>query len=111
MSTFLQCQASFVHRIALLIRSHVAPAPLPSAPDVARMSAASSWKILEKHGKVKPVSRGPHAILAVALAILAGLYEVNSQHLTRATRGVAGRVFGPRLVSGDEDSQEEQEEH
>ncbi|CAO1630559.1 unnamed protein product [Sympodiomycopsis kandeliae] len=61
---------------------------------VARMSAGSTWQILEKKGKVKPIPNGQRILLATALAILAGLYEVQSEHLSKATRGAAKRIFG-----------------
>lgn len=41
----------------------------------ARSSLQSSWKILEKKGKVKALPKGDVAILALGLALLAAVYE------------------------------------
>lgn len=64
---------------------------------VGRMSALSSWQILEKKGKVKSVGYGPHLILGVALALLAGLREMQSEAMSNSVKPFCSILFGPTL--------------
>lgn len=84
----------------------------------ARASIQSTWKILERHGKVKALPKGDVALLALGLAMLAALYESGSSDRSGTTASkegdakvaprtqpkgamgaVARRLFGDRIVA------------
>lgn len=76
---------------------------------VARMSALSTWQILERKRKVKPIPFGSHALLAVALAMLAGLYEVRSDHLNKPSKMLSSKLFGDKIRNDERLEQEDKE--
>lgn len=63
---------------------------------VGRMSALSSWHILEKRGKVKSVRYGPHLLLAAALTMMAGMYEAEATKLGGSLKTLSGKLFGDK---------------
>ncbi|KAK0551458.1 hypothetical protein OC846_002013 [Tilletia horrida] len=63
---------------------------------VGRLSLRSSWDVLVKKRKVKPVRNGELALIAVALATTLALFEERPWALTKDMRGALKMMTGPR---------------
>lgn len=65
---------------------------------VARMSAVSTWRVLEKRGKVRRPAYGKQILLALGLAMMAGMHEAEVGSMSRMLRAASKRLFGERIV-------------
>ncbi|PWN53209.1 hypothetical protein IE53DRAFT_201485 [Violaceomyces palustris] len=61
---------------------------------ITRMSVTSSWEILKKNGKVKPVRFGEYIMLALGLGLVSAIYEQRPESLERGMKAILNLLLG-----------------